>query len=817
MKVCPRCQAENDDRLHFCKECTEFLDWGKNGDNGSGAEAANGGVQTLSLTATAPATRPDTDQVTLRVFRLDRPDDDGPIEVSVPAGQSATIGARVSNQSDIVDAYTVTVEGPPGESAWWTVDPHIAYLMPSPSDGDSEDVALTVHPPRTPAAHAGPRTFQIVVTSQSNPGRSASATVVVKVEPYWQIQAAAQPAIVTSRRSGVLYGNVTNAGNERVPVLLAGSDTEDRCRVAAPPDPVPVAPGTTKPIEVRVRAKRPRPIGRPRDHRLDLVASSADDPRLTAPFTATYRQRAWVPWWAPLVVLLLALAALLAYLLWPHHVEVPNLVKLPSAFAAQKQLEAKGLTLNPQVRHEPRRDAKPGSVVDQAPAAGKHVAKGKAVSVVVASRPGKVKVPKVIGLPVTGADERLQKAGLTLGAVVPKIDPDRQVGDQVPKAGMVRPRGTPVNVTLVPKTKEIAGKGKKGAASAGAKPVPAVAGGGAAAAAAALQKAGLTPVVKVQIDPAKRGTVTATSPAQGKPPPADGIVTLTVSAGFPRIAYDDGAAVLAVGGAEGRPTVGIASGASTTTGGAWSPDGRRVAFVSSGRLFVAKPGAGGRPGRVGIGSGRAATQAAFAPFRRRAILAFADHGGSGGDAMCWLDVTAGGRPSCKRLPGWQLDGIAWSPDGRELLAPASGGGRFGLLRLATRVPFSTDRHEWTGGDALVTPNRPGHGVLAAAFSPDGKRLALVSNLDGDDFRVALAKPDDLTLAKAKPLPVEGCDVAWRSDGGELAVVQSGARCADRVGPIVRLRPADPRSLQTVVLLGEHPSWQPVDLSPGPRP
>jgi hypothetical protein len=65
------------------------------------------------------------------------------------------------------------------------------------------------------------------------------------------------------------------------------------------------------------------------------------------------------------------------------------------------------------------------------------------------------------------------------------------------------------------------------------------------------------------------------------------------------------------------------------------------------------------------------------------------------------------------------------------------------------------------------------------------------------------------------LPLPGCDVAWRPDGKELALVQAGSRCVERVGPIVRVRPADPRTIQTVVLMGQHPAWQPIDLTPGP--
>ena len=63
-------------------------------------------------------------------------------------------------------------------------------------------------------------------------------------------------------------------------------------------------------------------------------------------------------------------------------------------------------------------------------------------------------------------------------------------------------------------------------------------------------------------------------------------------------------------------------------------------------------------------------------------------------------------------------------------------------------------------------------------------------------------------------PTVGCDVAWRSDGGELAVVEGDPECATAVGPIVGLAPATPQTTTTLVLEGENPAWQPVEVDRG---
>ena len=155
------------------------------------------------------------------------------------------------------------------------------------------------------------------------------------------------------------------------------------------------------------------------------------------------------------------------------------------------------------------------------------------------------------------------------------------------------------------------------------------------------------------------------------------------------------------------------------------------------------------------------------------------------------------------------------PDGRRLLVAASqidsADWRFGLLRLTTRTPFSTDARAWHGGRSLVTPAWPGHGVATAAVAPSGRRLAVVTNTGTGRFQVAIATPGDLRLRHAKLLPIQACDVAWRPDGAELAVVQSDNKCTQPVGRILRVAPARPRTLQTVVLRGRDPAWQPVEL------
>jgi beta-lactam-binding protein with PASTA domain len=825
VRRCPRCGREHADDVHFCS-CGAFLDWDPPAE--ADVTGARGSPEATPVTVieAAPPAAGVGELVSLVLFRPDQPVDGAPVTLVVPAGGRTTLVARVRNQSTIVDSYELHLHGLP--EGWWTIDPPTPYLLPLGSrEGYEDDVVIAIHPPRSPAAEARRWTFTVGVKSQSHPTRVAHAAASVDVEPFWQVAAAARPAVVTARRRATLFGEVTNEGNAPVAVALTAVDAEERCRFALPAQPAMVAPGAAGAVPVVVRPKRPLLIGRPLDHRLELLAQTEGEVAPAAQFFATYRQRPWIRWWVPLLLLLLVVAAVLVYLLWPDRVDVPDVRKQRSAFAAQKILEREGLTLNPKVGRKPKKGVRAGSVIDQAPAPGSTVDEGDAVTVVVATGPTRVRVPDVTKLTVAAAEKKLQRKGLTLGAVEPKLDPKAKVASQVPAAGVKRRRGSPVSVVLAKPKKKGDGKdakdGKEGGAGAGAAGggggMPAVAGAGAAAVVEKLAAAGLEPKQRRQIHPSKPGTVLGTLPPAGEPPPADREVIVLVSAGFPQLAYETDAGVFVADAVFGWPFERVARDAHLTTGGAWHAAGRRLAWIADGTLHVGRPSADRT--RTVRRPGRAVVQAAFAP--AGSLLAFVDRPRAGGgtaparDAICWTERAGRGEPSCRSLGDFRASGLTWRPGGEELLVAASRGERFGLLRLETRTAYSPDATKWLGGSRFATDvKRDGdvyRGVRAAAFPRRGKRLALVSNLRTPEFRLVFANPD--RLKPTRRLPVPACEVAWRSDGKELAVVQGGPGCLEPTGPIVRFEPDAPRALRTVVFSGGHPAWQPIELSSGP--
>ncbi len=592
-----------------------------------------------------------------------------------------------------------------------------------------------------------------------------------------------------------------------------------------------LAPGQPQRLPFIARPKRQIVIGRRTNRRFTVTAEALDGSVRTSSRQATLRQRPWLPWWLLLLLPLIA-AAIIAYLLLkPKLVTVPDVRGLPSAFAAEQRLGTRGLALAAGTQTQIDPMARPGTVIGQTPTAGAHVKKGSPVSILVATASRRVRVPRLVGLSLAKADGRLTARGLTLGAVSPKPSVTEVVSSQIPTAGTSTTKGTPVAVFLSRRKKKKTAAGKKSAAAAAAAAAAAGAGGAAlvvppiagatlSAYQRLLVKRGLKAKAAARIDPARRGAVIATSPVPGTKVKAGGTVAVTVSAGFPDLAFDDGTSLAAVLGSSGLAVKDFAAAAGVGVTPTWDPAATEVAYVAGGSIFVVAA-RGPTPPPVELAASTASVTYAdpsFAPHPGSGLLASVRQA-TGADGLCLSRVRPAGAasaPRCLPVPGWRLGAITWAPDGRSVLVAATSAGdsgEFGLLQFVTAEPFSGRISQWTTTGALVTPHPSGHGVLAGAVSPDGRRLAVLADTTGGRFRLLLTGPTDLMLQHAKVTSVAGCALAWRSDGLELAVVVAGdPACATPTGPIFGLSVVKPESLKMIALKGRDPAWQPVSLA-----
>jgi beta-lactam-binding protein with PASTA domain len=535
------------------------------------------------------------------------------------------------------------------------------------------------------------------------------------------------------------------------------------------------------------------------------------------PTQAIFRQKAWLPWWLTIVAPLLALVALMLFLLLPKNVEVPDVVGSKTVFAAEKKLIDAELQLK-ETKERVTTDAAPGTVLAQSPEAGESVKKNSSVSLEIAVGSGETTVPKLAGLTLAQADKALRAKGLQKGTLsVQPPDPKLKIASTIPAAGDTVKEGTPIDIFYAEPEKgggkggTAAGGGAGGGGGGGAKDIaiPKIEPADQQGYAAALSQAGLVPgEPERRANVAPRGTVFGTVPAVGEKVAKGTKVTMLVSAGFPAMAFDDDKNVLLAAGATGkRIPPAVAKTSAVEKDPTWSGDGTRIAYTADDKLYSADMRQRGRAPALLRPASEKYGDPSFAPIASRSVLAVSRIKGEDRD-LCVGRVTVDGyRPECIADDRFSVGFAHWSPDGRTILVAAQSDKGFGIVRYTSERPFAALKADWGKGE-FVTPRSPDKGVLDVAFSPDGKRLAAVANIDTPVPQLYLTTPDDVELQQSKPLQIGACKVAWL-DSQNLALVKLGDACDQAVGEIVRVTVDDPTTTVSLAPAGDNPSFRPL--------
>lgn len=533
-----------------------------------------------------------------------------------------------------------------------------------------------------------------------------------------------------------------------------------------------------------------------------------------------YRQKPIIPLWLAVLVLLLCGGAIAAYLLWPEKHDAPRLIGL-TEFAAEKRLREEKLVLAQPVRKVVAPAADPGDVVQQTPAPGTELDEGDSVTIVVAAPSGSVTVPRVVGRTREQSDQLLRKAGLELGAIQPADAPDAWVvRSQIPAARLAVRKGTAVRVFLKkppPSKSEKAAAKKKAGGGAGAGGGGGGGGGGAKAItvpkvdgkplqeyAEALDKLGLVPDVTRRFDRKDADAVIAVRPKAGtKVEKGDKVAVLasngphplTVQTATGLLTLDPGAdEIERIRGRAAEPT--------------YSPNGNVLVYRAGNRLLIRGTAPGANPITL-YGGDAVVRMPAIAPDSRTIAVIRRDDG----DGNLCFGTTQEVDLDNQCLPddNWDVVGRpSWRRDGRMVLVPArlSSNPAVRAIRVyRSRRAFSRDPLSWRG-DTATKAGRPGFGVVSAAFSPGGTKLAAISNLDGAGYQVVLTDAFDIGLLEAQPTGLKACDVVWRPDGRELAVVQVDIECTSTVGLSVRAPTKDLSMAMPVRAKTSNPAYRP---------
>jgi beta-lactam-binding protein with PASTA domain len=547
------------------------------------------------------------------------------------------------------------------------------------------------------------------------------------------------------------------------------------------------------------------------------------------PNQVVFRHKAWLPWWIALLLPLLLLLALLLFLFLPRNVTVPEVTGAKSAFEAEQKLTKAELKLAPAPKEKVSTEAPPGTVIAQTPAAGEKAKKDSAVTIEIAVGNGKVQVPNVVGQTQVEAEKTLREKNLTIGQLQPQPpDPKAKISSQIPAAEEVVTEGKPIDLfmeTIKDKKKkdggddEGGGGGGGGGGKAAAVTLPALAGQPIAEAAQTAADAGLVPVKVTEFSAKKKGELIRTEPGPGTKVAAGAKIKLVVSGGFPQLTYDDAKNVLLANGANGKRFPAVAKGSQTETDPTFSADGTKIAYLSNQRAFLkdlSKPDETAVPLTQ---AGEKFSDPAWAPTVDANVLAlFKDKTPPDADShtdqdLCVMQISKDPvAPQCKSEPDFNVLKVArWSPDGKSIFALGMKANGFGMVQWKSKKPFSPDIKDWSSGKFRTDTSQPRKGVIDFAISPDGKQMVAVANFDSPTFQLYLGKPKDLLLTDAKPLGVQACKVAWRSDGVEVVVVQADEECTQSSGQIVRVPIKNPGAQQRLAFIGDNPAFQPLTL------
>ena len=625
------------------------------------------------------------------------------------------------------------------------------------------------------------------------------------------------PSIAEGRRASydvVLANRGTSEAHARLSVL----PEDDRLHTTTAPASLVLGPGQSGRAVVLLRPRRPQLWRRERQHDVRLRVHGPDGTEVAGRRLVFVQLRPRVLRLAALLALVLAAAAVAAALLLDR-VEVPPVEGASDVATAERALRAAGLRLDPRLRSRTTSAARPGTILDQIPAAGARVKERRAGVAARRRRRAPRRHAAVDGQTPARAATILRAAGLVAGRVLPDdASANSVVASQLPAAGARVPVGTAVTLFVRP-ARAGGAPAARGAGRAGGEPakVPAIDGRN---------------VTRVR----ERGR-------RGRPRPA------RRPDGEPRSRRDARRRPARAGGGRWRPATACdwssrrARRSSHTTRAsvvrlrpaprpdrargvaARGPGGRAVVVAERAQADVprrppahARVGAPRRPrARRLRGLGEVRRRDVRAGARRRRARARPPHRRRRRPVLRPRRLRACcGRAARPTSAGTSAARSRGARAAASCSSSACGAGKprqFGILRYRSAAP--TPRTPPIGGASSPPTSPVGRGAIAARLLARRRsRSRLIANNGLRRFQLLVTSAGDLRDPTTRALPV--------GLRGRLAPRRARARrrperrwCSRPVGQLVRVDPTPPRETLTVSSGGRHPSYQPLTYA-GPK-
>ena len=271
--VCESCGTANPQGTAFCRACDAYLGW----DTGATTIGGHPAVATVPETvATAAAGTAPLEGEGATAVRVTTADARAPevhaatTEVSLVPEQPATVTARVSNRSSVVDGVVVALEETP---EWLEVSPAPLRLMPG-DEGTLEVVLRIRDGALVPAQRL---TVPLHVCSESAPERRAPVPVTLTVAPHGPPATLdVQPRLLRltdEARARFVVRLDNRRANYPQSFELSGGDPEGVVRFGFVPRVVQVPAGRL--VEVRGHFMAPAPVpGQDATRQLTVTATN---------------------------------------------------------------------------------------------------------------------------------------------------------------------------------------------------------------------------------------------------------------------------------------------------------------------------------------------------------------------------------------------------------------------------------------------------------------------------------------------------------------------------------------------------------------
>jgi hypothetical protein len=210
-----------------------------------------------------------------------------PDRVTVRPGESIGVEVTIQNTSQAVEHYGASIVGLPGDNLF-NCEPSVVKLRP----GESGAVQVNISIPERPAPDAGLYTLGVLVRSPYQRQVSRCEELRMDLQPAPSLSIDAHPEVITGGPDATYTVRVANEGNTIVAVSLSGTDQERKVSFAFRPRSVQIAPNSSAPATVTVKARAP---WTGQEVRRTLTVRASAPPDLAAERNLTFVQRPRVP------------------------------------------------------------------------------------------------------------------------------------------------------------------------------------------------------------------------------------------------------------------------------------------------------------------------------------------------------------------------------------------------------------------------------------------------------------------------------------------------------------------------------------------